>query len=591
MTDVVTPRLGVRPGPCRHAVPLILDRLEGRACEEAQDRQRILAATDFGIAVVATIIALEVARRALGPWIPAISIFAMIYAYFGEYFPASISHAGVDVEDIANYILYSQDGIFGVMTNVMAQFVLIFIFLGAFMQSSGMGRFFIEFPLSIAGRSAGGPAKVSVIASAVFGSISGSSLANIVSTGSFTIPLMKRVGFRPVVAGAVENTSSLGGQLLPPVMGAGVFVMAEITGEPYLTIIAVAAVPALLYLLSIGMIVHFEAKKNGIVGLPAAELRRPVDVFREGWFHILPFVVLLGLLIRGHSPDWCAVMAIASVVGINWVRVALAMGLGIRMPDQVMTLPVIVKTLVTGTKNSLLVGGAAGAVGIIVGMIAMTSLGLKMSLLLVDLAGGSLFLAVVLTALTSLLLGMALPITASYLVLVVLAGPAFEQLGVPLLAAHLIVFWLSQDSNITPPVCLGAFVAAGIAQADPWKTGWMSFRFAKMLYVMPLLFAFTPILNFDDPAGAIWTMAAATAGVLAFSAWTMGHLHRSSTRLEWLLLAVSALMCFTPLHMNFLGVVPGYSINVAGVLLLIAVSIWQQRTMNTSHLTKEKISQ
>lgn len=213
-----------------------------------------------------------------------------------------------------------------------------------------------------------------------------------------------------------------------------------------------------------------------------------------------------------------------------------------------------------------------------------------MSLLLVDLAGGSLFLAVVLTALTSLLLGMALPITASYLVLVVLAGPAFEQLGVPLLAAQLIVFWLSQDSNITPPVCLGAFVAAGIAQADPWKTGWMSFRFAKMLYVMPLLFAFTPILNFDDPAGAIWTMVTATAGVLAFSAWTMGHLHRSSTRLEWLLLAASALMCFVSLQMKFLSVVPGYSINVAGVLLLIAVSIWQQRTMNPSHSTKEKIS-
>ena len=535
--------------------------------------------TDFGIAVVATLIALEVARRALGPWIPAISIFAMVYAYFGEYFPAAISHAGVDVEGIVDYILYSQDGIFGVMTNVMAQFVLIFIFLGAFMQSSGMGRFFIEFPLSIAGRSAGGPAKVSVIASAVFGSISGSSLANIVSTGSFTIPLMKRVGFRPMVAGAIENTASLGGQLLPPVMGAGVFVMAEITGVPYLTIISVAAVPALLYLLSIGMIVHFEAKKNGIEGLPTAELRRPSEVFREGWFHLLPFAVLLGFLIRGYSPDWCAVMAIASVVLINWTRVAVAKLKGWRMPDQVMTLSAILQTLITGTRNSLLVGGAAGAVGIIVGMIAMTSLGLKMSLLLVDLADGSLFLTVVLVAVASLLLGMALPITASYLVLVVLAGPAFDQLGVPILAAHLIVFWLSQDSNITPPVCLGAFVAASIARADPWQTGRLSVRFDKMLYIMPLLFAFSPILNFGDPVGATWTMMTATVGVIAFAAWTMGFLHRATTTVEWTMLAVASLMCFVPVHFQLFDIVPGYVVNVAGALLLVTISVWQRQTM------------
>jgi len=535
--------------------------------------------TDLGVAVLATIVALEVARRALGPWIPGIALFTMVYAYFGEYFPDSISHAGVDLEGIFDYILYSQDGIFGVMTNVMAQFVLIFIFLGAFMQSSGMGRFFIDFPLAIAGRSAGGPAKVSVVASAIFGSISGSSLANIVSTGSFTIPLMKRVGFRPVVAGAVENTASLGGQLLPPVMGAGVFVMAEITGESYLDIIAVAAVPALLYLLSIGTIVHFEAKKRGVLGLPEAELQRPLDVLRKGWFHLLPFVVLLGFLIRGYSPDWCAVMAIASVVLINWIRVGLAKVSGASMPDHVMSIPVILKTLVTGTRNSLLVGGAAGAVGVIVGMIALTSLGLKMSLLLVDLAGGSLLLTVALVAISSLLLGMALPITASYLVLIVLAGPAFEQLGVSILAAHLIVFWLSQDSNITPPVCLGAFIAAGIAKADPWKTGWMSFRFAKMLYVMPLLFAFTPILNFDDPGGAVWTMISATVGVFAFAAWTMGYLHRATTWLEWSVLGLATLLCFLPVSTStqFFGLSSGHILNVIGALLFALVLGWQRR--------------
>ncbi|MFT5447074.1 MAG: TRAP-type uncharacterized transport system fused permease subunit [Gammaproteobacteria bacterium] len=274
---------------------------------------------------------------------------------------------------------------------------------------------------------------------------------------------------------------------------------------------------------SIAAIVHFEAKRNGIEGLPESEMRSPGEVFSEGWFHLLPFAVSLGLLIANFSPDYCAVMAMASVVVINWVRfVSAKLGFG-RMTGQVMNLRVLVDTLVTGTRNSLLVGGAAGAVGVIVGMIAMTSLGLQLSLLLVDLAGGSLFLTVALVAATSLLLGMALPITASYLVLIVLAGPAFDQLGVPLLAAHLIVFWLSQDSNITPAVCLGAFVAASISGGDPWKTGWMSFRFAKMLYIMPLLFAYTPILNFDEPGGALWTMLTATVGTIAFAAWTRSY--------------------------------------------------------------------
>jgi TRAP transporter 4TM/12TM fusion protein len=542
------------------------------------DRSGAWTLTDLGVAWVASILAIEVARRALGPWIPGIGLFAMAYAYFGREFPPSLAHGGETVEGILNYTFYSQDGIFGVMTNVMAQFVLIFIYLGAFMQSSGMGRFFIEFPLSIAGRSAGGPAKVAVLASSIFGSISGSSLANIVSTGTFTIPLMKRVGFRPVVAGAVENTASLGGQLLPPVMGSGVFIMAEITGVPYLTIISVAAVPALLYMLSIGAIVHFEAKKHGIEGLPENEMRTPGEVFRGGWFHLVPFAILLGFLIVGFSPDYCAVMAMASVLTINWLRTGLARAGLIQMTDQVMNLSVIVRTLVTGTRNSLLVGGAAGAVGVIVGMIALTSLGLKMSLLLVDLSQGSLFLTVALVAATSLLLGMALPITASYLVLVVLAGPAFDQLGVPILAAHLIVFWLSQDSNITPPVCLGAFVAASIAKGDPWQTGWMSFRFAKMLYIMPLLFAFTPILNFGDPAGAVWTMATAAIGVIAFGSWTIGYLHRPVTKPEWVVLGFAAVMSFLPLSVELLTV-PGYAINVTGWVLLAGVSFWQRKTL------------
>ncbi len=534
-------------------------------------------ATDTGMAAVATLCALEAARRGMGPWIPGIALFAMSYAWLGPWFPDAIFHSGTEPADILTYIFYSQEGIFGIMTSVMANTVLVFIYLGAFMNRSGMGRFFIDLPMAVAGRTVGGPAKVSVISSAVFGSISGSSLANIVSTGTFTIPLMKRAGFRPHVAGAVENSASLGGQLLPPVMGSGAFVMAEITGIPYVEIIAVAAVPALIYLFSIGLIVHFEAKKHGIGGAAEIDIRPALEVLRTGWFHLAPFAVLLGFLIAGYPPAWSAFMAILSLLGINWTRIALAKLTGGDMPAEVMDARGIYMSLVDGTRNALGIGAAAAAVGIIVGMIALTGLGLKMSILLVDFSQGSLVIALILVALASLVLGMALPITASYLVLVVLAAPALEELGVALIAAHMIVFWLSQDSNITPPVCLGAFVAASLAQADPWRTGWASFRFAKMLYVMPLLFAYTPILFTGNTTEAIWTMAAATIGTIAFAAWTVGYLRLPLSGLAWWLTMVAALMCFWPNTQILFGALSGGALNIAGAALLGVVLLWQFR--------------
>jgi TRAP transporter 4TM/12TM fusion protein len=534
--------------------------------------------TDFWLATVAVLVAIEVARRGLGWWIPIVAITALLYAYYGQYVPGAMSHRGSTIEQLMNYMMYSQEGIFGVMTSVMASYVLIFIYLGAFMERSGMGQFFIDLPLAIAGRSAGGPAKVAVLASSVFGSISGSSLANIVSTGAFTIPLMKRVGFKPHVAGAVENTSSLGGQLLPPVMGSGAFVMAEITGVPYVEIIGLAAVPALIYMLSIGFIVHFIAKRSGIRGMEEGEVMPAMTVLRRGWFHLAPFAILLGFLIAGYSPDWCAVMSIASIVLINWIRVALAWRWSGRFatPEQVLGLHGIKDALITGARNSLIVGAVAAAVGLIVGVVALTGLGLKMSHLLVSIADGNLLLLILLVAVASLLLGMALPITASYLVVVVLAGPALQELGVALIAAHMIVYWLSQDSNITPPVCLGAYVAASIAVGDPWKTGWTSFRFAKMLYVMPLLFAYTPILLTGTAEGALWVMLTATVGTIAFAGWTVGWLNRGTSLWEWVVLGVLALLCFLPADTAITGEISGWQMNIAGMLGLPAFYLWQR---------------
>ena len=550
---------------------------------ELQDRPGAWHQTDFWMAFVAIALALEAARRGLGLWIPALAVIALLFAHFGAYAPGQLAHRGSTVHQIVNYTFYSQEGIFGVMTSVMASYVLIFIYLGAFMNQSGMGKFFIDMPMALAGRTVGGPAKVAVIASAIFGSISGSSIANIVSTGTFTIPLMKKVGFRPHVAGAVENSASLGGQLLPPVMGSGAFVMAEITGVPYVRIMAIAAVPALLYLLSISAIVHFEAKQQGIQGITGDELPSPRHVFVSGWFHLLPLAILLAFLIAGYSPDWCAVMAIFSILGINWIRMALARLFPDRYPPprERMNLRGVFGAMVEGTQNSLVVGSAAAAVGIIVGMVALTGLGLKMSYLLVELSGGSLLFALFLVAVASLVLGMALPITASYLVLAVLAGPALENLGVPLIAAHMIVFWLSQDSNITPPVCLGAYVAASIAVADPWKTGWASFRFAKMLYVMPLLFAYTPILLTGSALLTIWTMGTALFGTIAFSAWTMGYLRRKTSPVEWLLLGAAALFCFIPAKFQLPGGFSAYIANAAGAAMLVLLYVWQKKSKPT----------
>jgi TRAP transporter 4TM/12TM fusion protein len=536
--------------------------------------------TDFWLATMTVALSLEVARRALGWWIPVVAITALLYAHFGYVVPGEMGHRGSSLHQIMNYMMYSQEGIFGVMTSVMASYVLVFIYLGAFMERSGMGRFFIDLPLAIAGRTAGGPAKVAVLASSIFGSISGSSLANIVSTGAFTIPLMKRVGFKPHVAGAVENTASLGGQLLPPVMGSGAFVMAEITGVPYVEIIGLAAVPALLYMLSIGFIVHFSARRSGIRGMEPGEVEPATTVLRRGWFHLVPFVILLGFLIAGFSPDWCAVMSIVSIVAINWLRMALAWlrpG-AFAMPDQTLGLAGIKDALVLGAKNSLVVGSVAAAVGLIVGVVALTGLGLKMSYLLVSLSDGNLLLLLLLIALASLVLGMALPITASYLVLVVLAGPALQEVGVALIAAHMIVYWLSQDSNITPPVCLGAYVAASIAVADPWKTGWTSFRFAKMLYVMPLLFAYTPILFTGSVEGALWVMVTASVGAFAFAAWTVGWMFRGTARWEWIILGILALMCFLPFDLKLLDAIDGWQANIAGMLGVGAFYLWQRRT-------------
>jgi len=513
---------------------------------------------DYYVSIVGVLLSLEACRRVTGAAMSLVAVGALLFAYFGPYFPELLAHRGVPVRRLAEYLFLTDDGVFGVMTNVMATYVLIFMYLGSFMSRSGAGKFFIDFPLSLIGRTVGGPAKVAVVSSAIFGSISGASVANIVATGTFTIPLMKRTGFKPHVAAAIENTASTGGQILPPVMGVGAFIMAELTGISYGHIALVAAIPALLYYLSIGIMVHCEAKRFGLRGLPEGEVQPVGAVLRAGWFHVIPLALLMVFLYAGYSPPYAAGVAVGATVLVSWLNRDGSLRMG---PKGVW------EALIDGSASSLIVGATAGAIGIIVGVVSLTGLGLKLSNIIVSLAGSSLLFAVVLVAFASLVLGMGLPITASYLVLAVLAVPALASYGVPVLAAHMIVFWLSQDSNFTPPVCLGAYVAASIAGADPWKTGWTSLKFGKMLYVMALLFAYTSILFTGTLEESLWAVFSALVGTVAFSFWTMRFCYGPTALPEWLALGASTVLCF----------IPGILTDMAGIGLFVLVYFTQYR--------------
>lgn len=508
------------------------------------------------IGVVGVLISLEVCRRVLGWSITLVGIGAIAFGLFGPYLPDLFAHRGFSFDRLAISLFITTNGVFGVMAGVLATYVILFIFFGAFLQKSGAGKFFIDLPLAIAGRSTGGPAKVAVISSALFGSVSGSAIANTVSSGAFTIPMMKRAGFQPHVAGAIEPAASIGGAFLPPIMGAGGFVMAELTGLPYTQIMLYALGPALLYFLAVFCMVHFEAKRQGLVGIAGEEIPHWTRVLKHGWFYAMPLVIITVLMMMGRSPGNAAFWATLSCIAVSWVHKDTRMG-----PREIW------QAIQTGARNTLIIGATVGVIGIIVGTISLTGMGLKFSDLIIQMAGDSLILAIFLIAVASLVLGMGVPVTASYLIIAVLAVPALGEYGVAAIAAHMIVYWLSQDSNITPPVCVAAYAGAAIAGSDPWKTGWTSFKFAKMLYVTPVLFAYVPGILLEGSGFQIFTAYfSATLGTIAFGALAMGFLRRGTRMHEWIVLAAATFLLYWP----------GFVTDAAGVVL-VALVWWLQR--------------
>jgi len=508
------------------------------------------------ISLIGLLLSLEVCRRVLGWSITLIGVGMLCFGLFGPYLPDLFAHRGFSLERLATALFITTNGVFGVMASVLATYVILFIFFGAFLKMSGAGRFFIDLPLALTGRSTGGPAKVAVMSSALFGSVSGSAIANTVSSGAFTIPMMKRAGFRPHVAGAIEPAASIGGMFLPPIMGAGGFLMAELTGTPYAQIMILSVGPALLYFLAVYFMVHFEAKKHGLVGIPGEEILPWQAVLRRGWFFALPLVIITVLMLMGRSPGNAAFWATLSCIAVSWVHKETRMG-----PREIW------EAIQLGARNTLVIGATVGVIGVIVGVISLTGMGLKFSDLIISMAGGSLLLALILIAIASLVLGMGVPVTASYLIVAVLAVPALGELGVAVIAAHMIVYWLSQDSNITPPVCVAAYAGAAIAGSDPWKTGWTSFKFAKMLYVMPILFAYVPAILLDGTPFEIFSaFFSATLGTIAFGAFAMGFLRRRTRLHEWVILGGATFLLYWPTLVT----------DVAGLLLVAAVW-WLQR--------------
>jgi TRAP transporter 4TM/12TM fusion protein len=480
---------------------------------------------------------LEASRRTTGWSLAIFCVGSLLYARFGEWLPDVLGHPDYMVERIISGLFMTTEGIYGALTGIASTFIFLFVLFGTFMQESGAGTFFFGLASSLFGHVRGGPAKIAVVASSLFGMISGSAMANVSAVGQITIPMMKKAGYKPHFAAAVECASGVGGQFMPPVMGGSVFLMMEILGVSYGAICKAAVLSAILYYVGIFFIVDFEAVKHNLKGQPKSECPKFKQVFKEGFHFIIPPAVLVYLLIYANVTETrAAFWAILSVPLASFLRKSSRMS-----PRK------IVRALERGALGFLPIAGVVVACNILVGMITLTGLGLQISSILIELSGNSLFWLLFLTMIASLILGLGLPIIVSYLVLAVLVAPALTQMGVEPLAAHLFIFFFALVSDLTPPVAPGAFVAAGIAGADMMKTAWMACRLGLVVYILPYMFVYNNALLLKGDVGEI-VLSAVTAfiGVYALACGIQGYMFRPAKLYERVLFFVAALALIKP---------------------------------------------
>jgi TRAP transporter 4TM/12TM fusion protein len=536
---------------------------------------------DVWVGVLTVLLVLEGARRAVGLGMTIIGVVFIAYAFAGnrgelpflaDLMPGILNHRGYSLDRLASQMTLGAEGIFGIPLGVAATFVFIFVLFGAFLEVTGAGKFFIDLAYAATGRQRGGPAKAAVIASAGMGSISGSAIANVVTTGAFTIPLMKRLGYRPAQAGGIEAAASTGGQIMPPLMGAGAFLMSEFTQVPYVEIVLVSIFPAVLYFGAVYLLVHIAAVKQGLTGMTASELPSVRGVLAEGWHFLLPLVALVALLVAGYSPMRVGFYAIVSILAAAAARALWVFSRDAPTSEKFVALcqrglVLVAQALALGARNAVAVSMACAVAGIIVGVVGLTGLGLKFSAMMIAFSGGNIVLALILVVIASLILGMGLPVTAAYIVLIILVGPALtEEFGIPILIAHLVVFWYSQDSNVTPPVALAGFAGAAIAGSKPLETSVQAWKYAKGLYLIPLFMVFNESIILGGPLPLVlWNGFIAIVALVGFAAALEGFLWRAMPVWQRALVVPGVIAIFWPS-------IVVEAVGVALILLLLALN-------------------
>ena len=504
----------------------------------------------MGFVLIATL--LEATRRISNPVLPCLAVVALLYCYFGRYMPQMLAHRGFSVARIVNHMYLGTEGIFGTPLEVSSTFVFMFILFGSVLEKTGLGRFIIDLSMALAGWSTGGPAKVAIVSSGLMGTVSGSSVANVCTTGMFTIPLMKSVGYEPHFAGAVEAVASTGGQIMPPVMGAGAFIMAQFLGVPYIEVAIAAVVPALLYYFAVMVQVHFEACRLGLKGIPWAQLPPIWPLLRSKGFLLIPLIAIIYFLLAGYTPLMAAFNGILVSFVLSWLN-----------KETRLTPARIFEAFQSGARGAIGVACACATVGMVVGMGTLTGLALRIAGAIVSAAGGSKILTLVFTMCASILLGTGLPTTANFIVTSTVAAPALFQLGVPAKAAYMFVFYFGIAADLTPPVALAAYAGSGIAGSDPMKTGMTAFKLALAGFLVPYIYVYSPMLLFIDvvPLEMVQAICTALIGVFLLAMFTIGFF---KAPMAWYM----RILAFA----GALGLlIPGTASDLAGLAVLVVI--------------------
>ena len=533
-------------------------------------RSGMFTKTDIIISLIAVVLVLEAARRVAGMVIVCLAGFFLFYALAGKHFPGFMSHSGLKLHRVVTMEWLGTEGILGSPIYVSSTFIFLFLVFATFLKASGVGDWMTNIAMSACGKQVGGPAKAAVVASALQGTISGSSVANTVSTGSITIPLMKKTGYKPEFAGAVEAAASTGGQIMPPIMGAAAFIMTEYIGCSYTTVALAACIPALLYFTGIFTNVHFEALKLGLVGVADDEVQSVKLLLKRGWYMITPVIVIIYLLVSGRTAMRAALFGIIACVVIWCVEI-------VRETGAFDIKSFIVKFIIgleQSARGAVAVAVTCGCAGIIVGVITKTGLGLKMAGGIVALAGGSKILTMLFTMVCSILLGMGVPTTANYIIQATISAPALVALGVPAIAAHLFVFYFGIVADITPPVALAAFAGSGIAGSNPMKTGFTAARLGMAAYLVPYMFVLNPVMVLVRPEGmstpifvgnVLLAITTAIIGMIGIATGMTGYFKLNCNIFERILLVAGGIMM----------VDAGFITDIVGISIMLAIYLLQ----------------